>query len=102
MCSADCREDDVLNTLPKNIPQDVAELFVGYAFDLLTKDITSYSADAILHRIRWHMVVERGVRTFKCNNNWTPALARWAMDNHPQLRGMFSTRITNEERKAVS
>jgi len=30
-----------------------------------------YSSDALLHRIRWEMQIERGNRAFRVNNNWS-------------------------------
>jgi hypothetical protein len=32
--------------------------------------------------------------SFKCNNNWTPKLSRWFMDNHPELGEFFETRAS--------
>lgn len=80
------------------VPADVCRLFIQYALQLKSRGIDRYSARAIIHRIRWHMHVERGDDEFKCNNNWTPRMARWAMREYPQLRGMFETRATSEER----
>ena len=50
------------------------------------------SSDMVLHRIRWYARIERGEREFKCNNNWTSALARWAMSVDPDLLGFFELR----------
>ena len=83
------------------IPPEVYRMFIQYALDLKRTGIDRYSARAIIHRIRWHMHVERGVREFKCNNNWTPRMARWAMSDYPELRGMFELRITNDERESA-
>lgn len=76
------------------IPGDVAELFIKLALQVKQAGHRRYSADAILHRIRWHMQIEKGKREFKCNNNWTSTLARWAMKERPELRGFFATRET--------
>ena len=51
-----------------------------------------YSADAILHRIRWEFQIVRGMRKFKANNNWTAPLARWFLNRHPEMPGFFSLR----------
>ena len=51
-----------------------------------------YSADAILHRCRWHWQVERGDRGFKINNNWSAPLARWFLKIHPEAAGFFELR----------
>lgn len=75
-----------------DVPPDVRTLFVDYARKVKASGYARYSSDAILHRIRWHFHVERGQREFRCNNNWTSGLARWAMAAHPDLRGFFETR----------
>lgn len=74
------------------IPQEVASLFETLTFDLINRGYGHYSADAILHRIRWHFHVDKGDREFKCNNNWTAALARDFMNTFPQHAGFFRTR----------
>jgi hypothetical protein len=76
------------------IPSLVVEKFVQYARDLIKAGFTRYSARAILHRIRWHMQVERGDRGFKCNNNWTPRMSRWFMEQNPQYTGFFEIRAS--------
>lgn len=84
---------------PPGIPLEVCRKFEELAVDLARGNnavprgpFRRYSADAILHRIRWHFVVERGNRAFKCNNNWTATLARWWLDRHPEFEGFFETR----------
>lgn len=76
------------------IPGDVVHLFEKYSLDLAVRGYQQYSARAVLHRIRWHYTVDIGDRTFKCNNNWTPRLARWFMDQHPELGEFFATRAS--------
>lgn len=74
------------------IPDEVYQKFEELSLHLIRQGWRTYSSDAILHRIRWHMRVERGQRDFKCNNNWTAPLARWFMAKHPQHVGFFETR----------
>lgn len=83
--------------LPKEIPTDVANLFVEMARKARAAGIRRTGAKTIIEQMRWFKRVEQGVRTFKVNNNWAPALARWAMDNNPELAGLFETRTTKEE-----
>ena len=78
---------------PPGVPRDVSSLFESLALDLIAAGWAKYSARAILHRIRWHHHVERGDRSFKANNNWTPTLARWFMAKHPEHDGFFETRL---------
>lgn len=77
---------------PNGIPPDVYQQFETLVFEVMERGFRRYSADALLHRIRWHQQVERGNRDYKCNNNWTPQLARFFMERHPQHSGFFETR----------
>jgi hypothetical protein len=74
------------------IPDDVKSLFEKFASETIGRGYGRYSADAILHRIRWTMQIERGLRDYKCNDHWTSALARWFMDKHPEHSGFFELR----------
>jgi len=82
-----------MKTVP-GVPRDVTVLFDHFAHQLARAGFTRYSARAILHRIRWHHHVERGNRTFKCNNLWTPAMARAWLAENPQYPGFFETRAS--------
>jgi len=77
---------------PEGVPSDVAALFERLAMQVHHAGHERYSADAILHRIRWHEQIERGNRGFRANNNWTAPLARWFLARNPQLPGFFETR----------
>lgn len=77
---------------PADVPEEVAALFESYAIAVIRTGLGRYSARAVLHRIRWHHHVEKGNREFKCNDHWTPALARWFMEKYPQHAGFFETR----------
>ncbi|MCK1668654.1 hypothetical protein [Bradyrhizobium sp. 153] len=79
-----------------HIPSAVCAKFCELALKVKRRGFEHYSADAILHRIRWHFQIEREDREFKCNNNWTSTLARWAMETHPELNGFFETRNRKE------
>lgn len=77
---------------PDGVPVEVCSLFERLAIEVRGRGFSRYSADAILHRVRWEMNIERGDRAFKANNNWTPALARWFLKNHPEANGFFELR----------
>lgn len=79
---------------PLWVPLDVSSLFEKLTLDLWNAGWEHYSARAVLHAIRWHKHVEVGDRTFKCNNNWTPALARWFHRVHPEMGEFFHTRAS--------
>lgn len=75
-----------------DIPADVVALFEQLALRIARTGFERYSARAVLHRIRWHYQIDKGDRGFKANNNWTPRLARWFMEKHPELDNFFETR----------
>lgn len=77
---------------PEGIPQEIARLFEELALQVKAQGFKRYSADALLHRIRWHMHVERGRRDFKCNDHYTAPLARWFLRRHPEYDGFFELR----------
>jgi hypothetical protein len=80
---------------PFGPPIEVCLLFERLALQIHAQGFQRYSARAILHRIRWHYHIERGLRDFKCNNNWTPAMARWCMARHAAtLAGFFELRAS--------
>ena len=72
--------------------EDVIRLFEKFALDLVNAGVKKYSARAIIHRIRWHYAIERGDPDFKCNNNWTPKMARDFIKKYPAYTGFFETR----------
>lgn len=76
------------------IPREVVTLFEKLAHQIAAQGFKRYSARAILHRIRWHYHIERGMRDFKCNNNWTPRMSRWFLDRNPHLGEFFETRAS--------
>jgi hypothetical protein len=85
-----------ISNAPEDIPSEVAELFERLALQVSKAGHNRYSADAVLHRIRWHMHIERGNREFKCNDHWTAPLARWFLARHPELPKFFETRQRKE------
>ena len=83
---------DQPSVYPDGIPSDVCLHFERLALKVHALGFRRYSADAILHGVRWHWQVERGDRGFKCNNNWTAPLARWFLARNPQAAGLFELR----------
>lgn len=74
------------------IPAEVCLKFEELALGVAAQGWKRYSADAILHRIRWHHHVERGDRAFKANDHWTAPLARWFLTRHPEMPDFFELR----------
>ena len=69
---------------------EVFDLFVAFSRELLTAGHESYSADAILHRIRWHFDVnEKRDSGFKINNNFSSRYARKLAAINPIEFGSF-------------
>lgn len=74
------------------IPEHIVKRFIELSHEARRAGFRRFSADAVLHRIRWYERVERGNREFKCNDHWTAPLARWTMLSAPELDGMFEIR----------
>lgn len=80
------------SSYPHDVPVEVCRLFEGLALTLRAQGYSRFSADAILHRIRWEMNVDRGNRAFKVNNDWAALLARWFMARNPSCGKFFELR----------
>lgn len=77
---------------PDGVPVEVCRLFEKLALDLIDRGFARFSADAILHKIRWENLVVRGDRAFLANNNWSAPLARWFIARHPSASKFFELR----------
>jgi hypothetical protein len=76
----------------------VWELFVAFTQQAIGAGFAHYSADAICHRIRWHVQIEtRDDSGWKINNNHVAYLARRYEQIYPQHAGFFRMR---EQRSA--
>jgi hypothetical protein len=82
---------------PPDIPIEICDKFIELAREAKRSGLRRFSADAIMHRIRWHFIIEQRRGKWKCNNNHTAPLARWAMTNHPDLKGFFATRASPQK-----
>jgi hypothetical protein len=77
----------------------VWDLFVRFTMDLIVAGHKHYSADAVLHRIRWHTNVETrkaGMsptgEELKINNNFAAFYSRMFADRYPGNRDFFQIR----------
>lgn len=77
---------------PDDVPPEVCRLFEELSLSLHLGGFERYSADAVLHRLRWEIQVTRGDRGFKINNNWAAPLARWFMLRNPSCQKFFELR----------
>jgi hypothetical protein len=72
----------------------VWELFCNFTHELIRAGRTRYSADAILHRIRWETAVKTKDEMFKLNNNHAVFYGEKFMNTFPIYRGFFEQRKT--------
>ena len=71
----------------------VYEFFQKFACEVLAAGRRRYSADAIFHRIRWHVNIETRSRDdLKLNDHYTAFYARLFARDFPQHAGFFATR----------
>lgn len=77
---------------PDGVPVEVCRLFEKLAHELIDNGFERFSADAILHKIRWEMRVDRGDRAFKINNDHAAPLARWFIARNPSAKTFFELR----------
>lgn len=76
---------------------DIWRLFVRFAFEAIRAGHQHYSADAVLHRVRWETSVAARGGDFKCNNNWTAYYARKFHRLYPQHKGFFRLRASKAD-----
>ncbi len=72
----------------------VWELFRKFTNNRIDKEFTNYSADAVMHRVRW----EGGGR-YRIDNTYVAVYARWFMEVYPKHKGFFRTRHRNSGHK---
>ena len=83
---------------------DKANPHIGRMFDAITlslieKGCKRYSADAILHRVRWETMVMvtqawGSGSVFKINDHWSACYARRFLDQYPEHEGFFELRTS--------
>lgn len=71
---------------------EVWELFVRFCERLRGLGFKHYSADAVLHQIRWHHHVEYQRADFKINDHFSSRYARKLMAQRPEFAGFFELR----------
>lgn len=78
---------------------ELYEAFRRFAWEARDSGISRYSADAILHHIRWHEMIQKRNYDFAVNNDWAAPLARKLMAEFPDQFGkFFETRKTRTDR----
>lgn len=73
----------------------VWELFKRFTLQVINAGHAHYSADCVLHRIRWHTSVDTGRgEDFRINNNYAAGYARKFETEFPRHRGFFRLRAS--------
>ncbi|MCC6574486.1 MAG: hypothetical protein IT462_11920 [Planctomycetes bacterium] len=70
---------------------DVWALFCQFADEAWNAGHRRYSADAVLHRVRWETTVTER-KALHLNNDWTAHYARKFLAAFPERAGFFETR----------
>jgi len=74
---------------------DIYSKFEGYALKA-SKYRSKYSAKIIFHIIRWNTMLEGKDSEYKIDDGWISHYSRLFMENHPELKGFFETRIRKD------
>jgi hypothetical protein len=79
----------------------VYALFCQFTQEVIDAGFTSYSAYAIMHRVRWEGAVVTKGDPYKISNNHIPFYARLYAQEHPKYKEFFLLRELTTERKAA-
>jgi len=80
---------------------EVYELFKRYTFQVIQAGYVHYSADAVIHRIRWHVHIEKRAKDeFKLNNHYVSYYARLFMREFPEHQ-IFELRVRTSIRRGA-
>jgi hypothetical protein len=71
-------------------------LFDKFARQILAAGFRRYSADAVIHRIRWHTNIVARTPELRFTNNHAAYYARLWMHNNPSHAGLFELRAVTE------
>ena len=80
---------------------EVYRLFCAFTKQLIGAGRRSYSADAVLHRIRWHTAVETKGEPLKINDHYSSLYARLFMMHHGEYSGFFELRRLHVDEMTV-
>jgi hypothetical protein len=71
---------------------EIWNMFKELTFQLIKAGRGHFSADAILHTIRFNTAI-RGGKDFKINNNYSSMYSRMFTSNYPEHKDFFEQRI---------
>lgn len=72
---------------------EVWRLFERFTLERIRLGFKHYSADAIMHRVRWETSAGSKGDAPAINNNYVAFYARRFMNIHPEHDGFFKTRV---------
>lgn len=72
---------------------EVYQYFMNFTLEVITKGFKQYSADAIMHRVRWETNVVTNDTKYKINNNHISYYARKFVEDFPEHKGFFNFRV---------
>lgn len=78
---------------------DIWQQFESIALDLIHRGKTHYSADSILHVIRFHRDTSTSGADVKINNNFSACYARKWAKRHPDYEKFFERRKSKVDPK---
>lgn len=76
----------------------VWDLFKSFTKQAIASGRPHYSADAVLHRIRWYTTVETAGPVFKINDHYSSLYARLFHLAYPERGRFFEIRKLSDER----
>ena len=98
--TTDSRLEAAFRAFDRENPE-VWSLFCRFTGDARKAGLSHYSADAVLHRIRWFTSVEtKSDDGFRLNNNFAAYYARKWQRLNPEAKDFFRTRVVQGERAA--
>lgn len=77
---------------------EVWKLFVQFTRDAIACGFDCYSADAVMHRVRWETAMGQSgpygeAGRYKINDHHVTFYGRWFMEKNPERDGFFRLRI---------
>lgn len=73
---------------------EVWDLFCYFTWDRIRAGFEHYSADAVLHRVRWETSAGSTIGDYKINNNYSAFYARKFHDYFPSHADFFRCRAS--------
>lgn len=72
-------------------------LFKRFTFEIIKRGHRHHSAEAIIHRIRWHVNLETVTADFKMNNNYAAFYARLFHRDYPEHARFFRKKVSTAD-----